>query len=108
MGIEALMGGLVLQMAQQQGLAQQGLSGGLQNIIDNPQLGMAATSTGERSTATTDNYTLLAWSGGEPQKLWTPRNRTFYRINQKIELREGEEIKEPLDELRIEVAKWLN
>jgi len=45
-----------------------------------------------------------------PSPLPTPRHRLikFFRINEKVELSEGEMIKEPLDELRIKVAKWLN
>ena len=34
--------------------------------------------------------------------------RRFYRINKLVEIREGEMFTEPLDELRLKIARWLN
>ena len=127
MGIEALMRGSAEQMTQSQRLmGQQGLAGSLLSEVVNSQLGMATTSStteDQWSTGTSNisappvdkgglpmDYFLTA-NGSNPVMKWSgvkPQNRIFYRINQKVELREGEAIKEPLDELRIEVANWLN
>ena len=43
------------------------------------------------------------------QLLPTPQHRMikFFRVNEKVEVPEGATINEPLDELRIKVAKWL-
>jgi len=58
--------------------------------------------TGSTATTTGDDYTLKL---NEPPSF---NKRTFYRINQKVGHIEGATFEEPLDELRIEVAKWLN
>jgi len=36
------------------------------------------------------------------------KTRKFTRINEKVSLAEGEMMKEPLDELRIVIAQWLD
>jgi len=38
----------------------------------------------------------------------TDRIIRFFRINKAVEMYEGQKVEEPLDELRVKVATWLN
>jgi len=49
----------------------------------------------------------MSYSGGFDASL-SKRTIKFNRINEVVEIAEGRKVSEPLDELRIKVAKWLN
>jgi len=93
---------LLQQYAQSQYLQQQAMS------IGTAIGGAWSTSTGAAQTSPEDLPRLYDsfynWNFGVQQNRQTIK---FNRINEVVEIAEGGEIAEPLDELRIKVARWL-
>ena len=99
------------QLAQRQ-LAQRQLVPYSLQMQSGTQGGMLGSVSSDWGTTTsTQGMQQIYQTAFQPQQYSykTDYNRTlhFYRINERVSYNEGQIISEPLDELRIQVAKWL-
>ena len=71
---------------------------------------LGSTSLGTTQLGSTSLGTTQDWSTFAEQAKIYRNNRIdkFFRINKSCRLEEGDKFEEPLDELRIETARWLN